>query len=418
MKSRLILNVVSFILIINTYGRTLFAGIPFINLMDDVLLLVLLSYMPLTSFPKRGELYKPLFILMAVLCLSAVLNSVEIDILIMQIRTLFLPLVVIPYIIKFRDAKIGLKVIRRIVLITIPIILIGLVEIGLGGLVFKSYDRFGNSLDSQNVFRAASTVGNPIDLGLYLLMIISVLIVDIKFSLGLIGKKFWSRILLFGAVIVLLGTKSRGPIIALGVALLYLLIIERISLKYYVLSAILALSSIFGFGSKFFERFSSLRLNISESDGYREIWLLKSIEILRDYLFLGVGPGMYGGWVSINYKESWVYSAYRVNTDGISSIDMFFVHLVCEIGIIGLLTYFIFFLSQFISFSDSHKQSMDVHSRAVSLMILMCIIFLFVTGFTCILLESQLILFTYGSLYASARIIRENQNNGKYSLHS
>ena len=315
-------------------------------------------------------------------------------------------MILIHYLLRGKNKSLGYSILKRILLVSFPVILIGLLEILSGRLFFESVDRFGQSLDNSEMFRLASTIGNPIDLGLYVLLIIGILFSDLVYKLNLLQNKFLTMAMLIGSVVVLFGTKSRGPILAIAVMLVYFVITKRIKLKYYLFSIFVAVLSYLSFGEQFLERFSTLSLDISQSEGYREIWLLQSLRVLNDYVFFGVGPGMYGGWVSINYSPSWVYSYYDINTDGISSIDMFFVHFICEAGVFGFLAYLFFYFTQFRFFRRSYKASRNSSIKGVSLMVIISIIALFVTGFTSILLESQLVLVTYSMIYSGARIIQ------------
>lgn len=406
MRNKLIINIATIALVINCYGRTVLNNIPYVNFFDDVLLILLVVFLPFSKFTRKDILTKPFFLLLLLLFFSAVLNGVAFDVFLVQVRSLFLPMILIHYLLRGKNKSLGYSILKRILLVSFPVILIGLLEILSGRLFFESVDRFGQSLDNSEMFRLASTIGNPIDLGLYVLLIIGILFSDLVYKLNLLQNKFLTMAMLIGSVVVLFGTKSRGPILAIAVMLVYFVITKRIKLKYYLFSIFVAVLSYLSFGEQFLERFSTLSLDISQSEGYREIWLLQSLRVLNDYVFFGVGPGMYGGWVSINYSPSWVYSYYDINTDGISSIDMFFVHFICEAGVFGFLAYLFFYFTQFRFFRRSYKASRNSSIKGVSLMVIISIIALFVTGFTSILLESQLVLVTYSMIYSGARIIQ------------
>ena len=90
--------------------------------------------------------------------------------------------------------------------------------------------------------------------------------------------------------------------------------------KQAILFGILLLSML----SMYVERLALLNRSDLVQDPYRFSWLIASLRIIGDNILLGSGPGTFGGWVSINYFESSLYSTYGVDTYGISSIDYVF----------------------------------------------------------------------------------------------
>lgn len=389
----------------NLYGRTILSNIPFINLIDDALMILLVLCLPFSNFTNKALLKKPFFVLLGLLLFSAVLNGVAFDVFLVQIRSLFLPMILMHYLLIGTNKAFGFALLKRILLVSVPVISIGLLEFIYGRLLFESFNRWGESLYNAEIFRVASTIGNPIDLGLYVMLILGILFVDLLYRLNLLNNKFLTWVMLIGSILVLFATKSRGPILATVAMLVYFLRLNQFKLKYLLATASITIIFYLSLGKQILERFSFLNLDLASDDAYRSIWLLKSLQIIDDYLFFGVGPGMYGGWVSINYSPSWVYNYYDINTDGISSIDMFFVHFICEAGVIGFLAYLYFYFIQFRFFSRSFKASQHPYINAVSLIVIISIVGLFVTAFTSTLLESQLVLGTYSMIYSSAKII-------------
>ena len=67
-------------------------------------------------------------------------------------------------------------------------------------------------------------------------------------------------------------------------------------------------------------------------------FLVQSIPIIRDNFWIGVGPGNYGGWVATS-TESLIHKTYGLELFNLNSIELFFPHLLGEVGIIGLIIY-------------------------------------------------------------------------------
>jgi len=83
---------------------------------------------------------------------------------------------------------------------------------------------------------------------------------------------------------------------------------------------------------------------------YREYAKIKAVEIWKDHSLLGVGPGMYGGIISIKYHSP-IYEKY--NFQGIamhylknwSGIDQHWHQILAEVGIIGVICFAWLFVS-------------------------------------------------------------------------
>jgi hypothetical protein len=91
---------------------------------------------------------------------------------------------------------------------------------------------------------------------------------------------------------------------------------------------------------------SNDRVNMS----FREYAKMKGIEIWRDQPVFGVGPGMYGGAISLKYNspvyEKYNFSPYmKYYLDLWRTIDQFWPQILAELGIIGVIGHGIFFIS-------------------------------------------------------------------------
>lgn len=101
---------------------------------------------------------------------------------------------------------------------------------------------------------------------------------------------------------------------------------------------------------------------IENAIAYREYAKNKAIEIWKDHCFFGVGPGMFGGFISIK-MDSYIYEEYNF-TEGAktllykwSGIDQYWPQLLAETGILGALTIAAFFISLLIIFSILRKRT-------------------------------------------------------------
>ena len=407
-------NIFSILFAVGIYGNTILKGMPFVGLIDDCILTIIFGYTLVSNNLIIGSnVSKPIFTFLTVLLVSSALNGVKLTVILMQIRTLFLPFVLIGFLRSLDiDENNIYALIRKWVFIILPSIIIGLYESLSKNLVFSSIDRFGNTISDSATFRASSTIGNPIDFGAIMLVVLSLFISNLLCGSKAIISRNIDKVIMIISVINIFGSNSRGPMMALIIVFGVLIYFKKMKIGYLALSAAALVFIALIFWEEIALRFGMLELDISRSDGYREIWLIKSIDIIRDYLWFGVGPGMYGGWVSINFIDSPIYSLYNVDTDGISSIDMFFVHLLAEVGLIGFLLYLRIFWRYFKEFIVFVKVRLGLNAVLALTAVLTMVVNLFL-GWTSILLESQLILvnmcFIFGLVFN--RLKNEKKNS-------
>ncbi|GAB4534056.1 MAG: hypothetical protein Fur0020_00360 [Thermodesulfovibrionia bacterium] len=75
-----------------------------------------------------------------------------------------------------------------------------------------------------------------------------------------------------------------------------------------------------------------------------------AIQIWREHLLIGAGPGSYGGIVSVKYNPS-IYERYKLPSDFVfhlkmqGSIDQFWLQLLAECGITGIVSFTMFLVS-------------------------------------------------------------------------
>lgn len=87
---------------------------------------------------------------------------------------------------------------------------------------------------------------------------------------------------------------------------------------------------------------------LGSETSYRGYVLLKSLEIWKDHSVLGVGPGMYGGVVSVMFNSP-IYKEYNFSDHWFEyglkrfhSLDQFWPQLMAEMGIVGLSAFLLF----------------------------------------------------------------------------
>lgn len=140
------------------------------------------------------------------------------------------------------------------------------------------------------------------------------------------------------------------------------------------------------------------------------MFLLKTFEVVSDNPFFGTGPGTYGGWVSINYNSSAVYDQYDFTTDGISSIDMFFPHLLGELGFFGFVIYLGFLIRPINYFKKYFFLSNDVQLRYVCFVSILICLMLMTIGLFSIALENQMIVGIFAVIIGlSEKYIRQKK---------
>ncbi|MBI5056319.1 MAG: O-antigen ligase family protein [Nitrospirae bacterium] len=85
-------------------------------------------------------------------------------------------------------------------------------------------------------------------------------------------------------------------------------------------------------------------------DGFRDYTREKAIEIWKDHVLFGVGPGMYGGAISLKYKSP-VYDKYnfdqlrKQSLEQWQTADQFWPQVLAETGIAGIICFAGIFIS-------------------------------------------------------------------------
>jgi O-antigen ligase len=353
------IRVALFVVVLTVYAAPLHALFPWLHvkLIDDFLMIVVLGYLVATRLARRTPpatsslLRSPglaLGIFIPACILSGILNEVAPDVWLVQLRSYLLPLILMFGIGRSMvSTSEVIGAVQALLVIAFPVFLGGIWESMTGSLILGDLNRYGEEMLWIEGFRIQSFMGNPIDFGVYTLSTLALLL-----GMGLSRARWAYQIprtffftLAAMAISSLLLAGSRGPAIAGIVGALALALTGKVKLKrsFKVLIAAGAVTLLFG--KTLISRLGLLSLEYFQADEYRGVFLYKAAEAFGDHPLLGAGPGRFGGWVSINYEPSLLYSEYAFSTQGISSIDMFWPHLIVETGIIGTMAYCAMYLT-------------------------------------------------------------------------
>jgi len=388
-----------------------------IKLVDDFLSLIaiLLILLHLTRRLKirYAILNSPLMYFILVFFASAVINMVDLDVVLVQLRS-YLLMIGLYYLIVFKNLTNSdlLKIVKIICIFSIPIIASAYIEYYTGRNLIVEFDRYGIAFSEKDIRRVYTLIGNPIDYANYIALISIIFISSLSSKLKLFNfSKFSSVALLLLIIVSLFFANSRGAVIALiGTILFAALYLNLISKARVLIYILLAIVFMIVFEVNFISRLLQFNFEAFENDKYRILFLIKSIEVFLDNPFIGVGPGRFGGWVSINYSESDIYTMYNFTTDKISSIDMFFPHLIGELGLLGFWAYLMFFIKPFLCYLKVLKREYSKVARFFSLIPVLMIPMLFLMGWFSISLETQVIFGMYMLLLGISEKYLENEN--------
>ena len=396
--------IISIVIFLELYGRTgsTFLGGRQFELIDDIVslfaLLILVMFVFQKAKIKHAILNKPIVAFLIVFIVSAAINEVAIDIALMQLRSYIL-MISLYYLIVWGaiSNKVIIYLINLIVLLSIPIFISAIVEYLLGRTILVTTSRYGEALVQEGVFRSYTLLGNPIDFSNFAILILAIILASLFSNYNAFKmNKNMTKVIFLAMFLTLFMSNSRGPIIAFVLSLYFVsLVFNIIPKKNLVIFSVFFLVVFGFFGGGVVDRLVNINFELVDSNQYRIIYLIKLIDIFLDNPFFGVGPGMYGGWVSINYSESYIYDMYGFTTDNISSIDMFFPHVIGELGLLGFVSYLGLLFFPFVFFKRRFKFSSNREGRFVSLIVLLIIPMLFFIGWFSISLETQLILSLY-----------------------
>ena len=182
------------------------------------------------------------------------------------------------------------------------------------------YIRFG-------LMRTPSLMGHPNVFGLY-----SLFFFLLDFSLH--RRLRWQNLLLLSGIIL---SGSRMVWAAFYVTFFYLLVQRK---KVLLLMFVLVTTIVIAVAIRYLQTSEEL----TSETYYRKYTVLKSIEIWKDHPFLGVGPGMYGGWFTLRF-DSPVFQKYGFEPRWLEmmkkhrTLDSFWFQHLAESGLFGTLIF-------------------------------------------------------------------------------
>lgn len=241
------------------------------------------------------------------------------------------------------------------------------------------------------IYRAPSFVGNANSIAFYCLLILTIY---------LCSSKKINHAILISILSGVLFSGSRSGYVAL-ITVVVLLIVKDMKLRFFfVISTLIICLSITFWDFKMPKTYNSHQVtelnnhlvndemaSDNEREGFfREYTKKKAMEIWKDRPMLGIGPGMFGGKISV-ITNSHIYEEYNLEVarnyiKKWSGIDQYWPQVLAEIGIIGFLNFAVFFLiMSMIFFMESQRASLyELKGLFAGLMIVLTIIFIFTLG--------------------------------------
>lgn len=313
--------------------------------LDDVALLVMVFFIVITGrFWRDTDILKAVTIFFVLATISSVLNAVPIENSLLQLRSYLFPVAAyFTIVFMLRNQIYHWQIIKFILNFTLVLCLIGTVEAVFLKHVMNEFNKFG---EISAVFRIHSLIGHPADYGYYLIspLILVILLLQER-KLSRFGRVYLSVVGIFFSLNLAL-TASKGPLFVLVLsALLYSLIAER---EHRNMVLIMIVGFLVIGGAVSFEIWQQRLVGfwegevLAEHDNLTEAtrvgFYLQSAKVIGDNSWFGVGPGQFGGWVATMLGSD-VHQMYGIETFGISSIDVFYPHLVGEVGFLGFIAY-------------------------------------------------------------------------------
>ena len=204
-------------------------------------------------------------------------------------------------------------------------------------LTFQS----GDALWRMGIFRASSLLHHANTMG-----IIALFFWTIELSQSRPSESKSRDVKLFLLMAAIIFSISKAAIASALIAVIILVPNKRkkciLALPYLLILGIIFYQAIIGGTEKASPRREKVEDNIYIIGHDRLYALKKSFEIAKQNPIFGVGPGMYGGHISLKYKspvyKKYGFSPYYLNyLKKIGTIEQFYGHALAELGIPGLL---------------------------------------------------------------------------------
>lgn len=376
---------------------------------DDVVLILFFIILFIVPGVKTSSyLNQFIMIFLLIFIVSFLMNIQESNLLafLAQFRNYFLPLACF-YVASFVNVRfINKKHFHVLIFFVSSLSIIGIIEGLTRSHLYQTYNQWGYPEFVGSIFRVHTLFTHPGDYGYYLLIFLSLIILFLQHHF--ISNVFLKRVVyLFALMLIfnILFTISMGPIFGFIISYFLTALLLRIKIgpkKIVTVFTIFFLSVVL-IGSSMSERIQT-RLDVSANSiqmqgqqATRVDFYLQSVPVITDNVFFGVGPGNFGGWVATKFN-SFAHKKYNIDTYGLSSIDLFYPHIIGELGVFGA---FAFFFIYVVVGQRNYKQyyqykfTNNSHGMLLSSLVVFFVIMLFVCSFWTMIFESniQMILF-------------------------
>lgn len=322
-----------------------------LSLYDDAALAVLLILVLVSGrLLSINKVILAVALFIGILLLSALVNNAPMMSAFLQARSYILPFSAYLCVVYLLSGK-RFSAVFLAVLIGFSIILslVGLFEMALGRNLFNQFNALGEL--SGSTFRVQSLIGHPADYGYYLLF--PIVIAASAYQVDGAGWRKHRLSLLLLLILLLFNlafTVSKGPLLALGVSavLLFIFLFRVNRIRVLIMGLTFFGVALYVTYSSWVQRIDSFLVGVGRAEATylqeasRVGFYLQSASVIKDNLLLGVGPGQFGGWVATSYGSA-AHDKYGIDTFGISSIDVFYPHLMGELGLLGACAYFLIF---------------------------------------------------------------------------
>ena len=325
-----------------------------------------------------------------------------------QIKNYLLPFLIFVIASAIYDESSYKRYVKYYLNLCVLLSIIGILEFILNKHFYLVYGVFGNP-SSVNPFRSYSLIGSPVDFGL-------ILILPIIFTFLFYSKKYITLL----HSLTLLFTKSLSMISLILVIMVAGLKFKIIPKRYFIYICLVGTLSVF-YNEGIMDRILTKQDVVANynviNESSRYDMYMQSKDIVKDNFFLGAGAGNFGGWVSD--KDNAIYEAYNFNFYSLKSIDLFYLHLIGELGIFGLISFLMIFLSiifkniTYMKFSQKYNNH---YGFVLSGTVFLYGICLLVTGFSCMILETNFatipfyFLAAFSMCYHNSIDIKKNEN--------
>jgi O-antigen ligase len=386
-----------------------------IGFLDEFTVVVFLP-LAVLSFCKNGELRDRLYIILLlpilVFCISGFISGMKNDNnLIVTVLGLFdyikNIIVIFIYAMFFKEIKYLKKIFRVVLIITIFLCFVAIIQ-----ELWAIINRYIISKDISTIsyllsehrgwrfgfYRTSSLMHHPNMFALYTLLVFAVYVsmekkikasFIIPFCTGIITSiskvayiglivVMAMRIFRFRKVLLILTLLATVMVIFSANFFFYINLLEKLEDEYYIFPSDSGMVS------------------------FRSYVRDRSLEIWKDYPLWGVGPGLYGGVVSIKYF-SYIYEEYnfeknaRILISDFHSIDQFWPQLLVETGFAGFASFSLLFISLFAIFFMLRRRSNIDEVKGLFLgLIMFTVVIIIYTSVSGLNLTSNL--FTYSAL--------------------